>query len=349
VWLAFVALGRYNFFMRKLLEQLERIASPRVLLVGDLMLDEFVYGDVERISPEAPVPVLRVVRRDVRLGGAANVANALATLGAKVECVGTIGDDANGKTMTRLLEECGATANLQIDATRPTITKSRMVGLAQHRHAQQILRVDEEDASPISTDLAATISATITASLAGADVLAVEDYGKGLLCENTLPVWLSAAAAQGVLSVIDPYLTDDYRRYRGAGVITPNRYEASHASGIDIQTCDDADRAGHLLLEQTQGRAVVVTLDKEGAYVVEDGRKGVHVPTRERKVYDVTGAGDVVMAMLSLALASGANLPEAVALSNVAGGLEVERFGVVPIRRDEIEAELREHMGDYDE
>ena len=313
------------------------------------MLDEFVYGDVERISPEAPVPVLRVVRRDVRLGGAGNVANALATLGARVECVGMIGDDANAKTMQTLLAECGVVANLQVAPGRPTITKSRMVGLAQHRHAQQILRVDEEDTSPISPELAAAVAASISAGLATADVLAVEDYGKGLLCEASLPSWLAIAAERGVLSVVDPYLTDDYSRYLGAGVITPNRFEASQASGIEIETCADADRAGHLLLEKTQGRAVVITLDKEGAYVVEDGRPGLHVPTRERKVYDVTGAGDVVMAMLSLALASGAELPEAVALSNVAGGLEVERFGVVPIRRDEIEAELREHMGDYDE
>jgi D-beta-D-heptose 7-phosphate kinase/D-beta-D-heptose 1-phosphate adenosyltransferase len=334
--------------MENLINILDGIGSPRVVLVGDLMLDEFVYGDAERISPEAPVPVLRAVRRESRLGGAGNVAMAIRALGGQVAVVGLVGNDSAGKRLIGLLDECDANLDAIIrhqDPDRPTIVKARYVGLAQHRHAQQMLRVDDEDTSPLPDAIRKQLFKAAADQLAGADILALEDYGKGLLDGESLPVLIAEARKRGVKVIVDPVPTDDFSRYRGATILTPNRYEAELASGVRIDSEASAEAAAEKILAITEAEAVVITLDKQGAYLKSAGAAGGSIPTRPRNVYDVTGAGDVVMATLSLAVAGGVGLDDAVALANVAGGLEVERFGVVPVTRDEISDELRSMIG----
>jgi len=334
--------------MHELIESLERLGAPRIAVLGDFMLDRYVYGDVERISPEAPVPVLKVLRSEDRVGGAANVAAAIIALGGEVACIGVAGADSAGEQLGRLLAAAGAeTSGLVRLRRRGTTLKTRYVGLSQHRHVQQMLRVDEEPSEPIRGKVLNTIRAALKAESGNCRVLAVEDYDKGLIDSLEMPRLIADARKAGLTVVVDPARISDYSRYRGASVITPNRYEAELASGVRIPDADLSalEQAARQILQTTQADAVVITLDKEGAYLLGRGAEGRHIPTRPRAVYDVAGAGDEVLAMISVALAGGCSYDQAVILANVAGGLEVERFGVVEITRSEVLGELRRIAG----
>jgi D-beta-D-heptose 7-phosphate kinase/D-beta-D-heptose 1-phosphate adenosyltransferase len=331
--------------MHDLIAQLEAMGSPRVALVGDFMLDRYVYGDVERISPEAPVPVLRSVKREVRPGAAGNVAMAIGALGGVVQCCGVIGEDADAEVLSGLLTEGGTQVDALVKlADRPTTVKCRYVGLAQHRHAQQMFRVDEEDVAALSDDANARLFDALNKTLDSVDVVALEDYDKGVITDKTGPALIAAARAAGKPVVVDPARLKSYARYRGATLLTPNRYEAQLASGVTITDEASMARAAAAICESAEADAVVITLDKEGAYLYTTGT-GQRIGTRPRSVYDVTGAGDVVLAMLAVAVAEGLALADAVALSNVAGGLAVERFGVVAIQRSEVIDELNTMLG----
>lgn len=328
--------------MNQLLSIVKSLGTARVVLVGDFMLDEYIYGDVAHISPEAPVPIVRVVRREFRGGGASNVGVALAALQAQVGCIGVMGDDVPASQLQSLLEAVGVeTSGLLRRDDRPTTVKKRIVGLAQHRHSQQIMRVDEESTDPVDSDVTEKILDAVQTRLAEADVLALEDYDKGVLCDNTTPRLIEVARGMNKTVIVDPARIRDYRRYYGATLLTPNRYEAELASGVTI-ACDKAlEEAADRILKIADAEAVVITLDREGAYLKIAGAPGQRIPTEPREVYDVTGAGDVVMAVLCVAVAEGMALAQAVAMANVAGGLEVQKFGVVPITRDDIELELQ--------
>lgn len=314
----------------------------RVLLVGDLILDRYIYGDAERISPEAPVPVLRVVERREAVGGAANVAACLRALGCDVAICGMMGSDRHGQTLIRLLEELGVDiTGVTTHADRPTTTKTRLVGLAQHRHRQQLMRVDEEETQSLCEDAAAHVSRTACARIADADVVCVEDYDKGLISGPLVQALIAEAHRRSRRVLVDPARLKSYDRYRGADVVTPNRDELSRVSGRSCDSTDAAASAGQAILETYDLRAVVATLDRDGALLIERGRGSEHWPTVPRTVYDNTGAGDAVLAMLAAAVAAGADLAGATRLANIAGGLEVEKFGCVPITADEVLAELR--------
>ena len=332
--------------MHRLVELVEKFASPRIALVGDFMLDKYLYGDSERISPEAPVPVLRVVGAESRGGGAASVAANVLSLGGQVSCVGVVGQDPAGDELLSQLSRDGAvTATLTRLRGRPTTLKQRLVGLAQHRHPQQMLRLDEEATDPLPKAALATIRASLRSILPDCKVVALEDYDKGVLTDLSTPQLIADARSAGVMVVADPAPLDDYRRYRGATVITPNRHEAQLASGIKISDDDSLARCAERLRLATDAEAVVITLDREGAYLHRRGGQGQMVPTRPRAVYDVTGAGDAVLAAMAVALAEGCEFEDAVALANVAGALEVEQFGIVPISRDDLVDELRRTIG----
>jgi len=331
--------------MHKLIDIVEGFAAPRIVVLGDYMLDCYVYGDAERISPESPVPVLNVVRSESRCGGAGNVAVAVAALGGRPICVGLSGKDAAGEELATLLGAAGAqTAPLLKLADRRTTVKTRHVGLAQHRHAQQMLRVDSEDTAALSDELHNTLRAAVRGELADCALLAIEDYGKGALDDLVTPQIIADARAAGVGVLVDPARSADYARYRGATLLTPNRFETEQASGIKITDADSLHRAARQVRNIAQADAVLVKLDKEGAYLLA-GDEGRMIPTRARSVYDVTGAGDIVLATLAVALAQGVELSDAAALANIAGGLEVERFGVVPIARTELIDELHRMIG----
>jgi D-beta-D-heptose 7-phosphate kinase/D-beta-D-heptose 1-phosphate adenosyltransferase len=335
----------------RLLELVEHLPAAKIALIGDLMLDKYVYGNAERLSNDAPVPVLLVKHDEIRLGGAGRVAADLATLGAHVQVISTCGTDQTGQDIRRLLGSYGVNLDGIIDTPdRPGIAKVRMVGLAQHRHPQHLLRLDFEDPSPIDVALADRVLAALEKALdAGAAALCVEDYNKGLLNDDVCRRVIALAKARHVPVFVDPYALEDYSKYAGATAITPNRHEASVATKMP---CDNEPCFAPLaekLLDQLQVEAAILTLDKDGAYLATRDGERRWLKTRERKVYDVAGAGDMLLAMLAMARCAGADWVEAVALSNVASGLEVEKYGSVPITPQEIKLELlseqHEHLG----
>ncbi|MCE5278900.1 MAG: D-glycero-beta-D-manno-heptose 1-phosphate adenylyltransferase [Planctomycetaceae bacterium] len=330
--------------MDRLVSILERFGRPRVALVGDFMLDRYIYGNVDRLSPEAPVPVLNVGRREVHPGGAASVAAAMLALDAEVCCVGVIGKDSHGEELVRLLGEADTMSLMRL-YDRCTTVKCRYVGLAQHRHAQQMLRVDEEQAGELPEEVGNRLVAALRGVVQGCKVVALQDYDKGVLTDTTAPEFINVARKAGADVVVDPARIRSYRRYLGATLLTPNRYEAELASGVTITDEESMARAAREIIREAEAQAVIITLDREGAFLFT--REGVarRIATKPRSVYDVTGAGDEVLAMMAVAIANRCNLTDAVELANVAGGLEVERFGVVPITRDEVLAELHKMIG----
>jgi D-beta-D-heptose 7-phosphate kinase/D-beta-D-heptose 1-phosphate adenosyltransferase len=334
----------------RLIELVEHLPAVKIVLIGDLMLDRYIYGNAERLSNDAPVPVLHFQREESRLGGAGRVAADLATLGGNVHMISVCGSDQTGQQICSMLKDVGVNTEGVIGtADRPGIAKVRMVGLAQHRHPQHLIRLDYEDPAPIDAAMADRVLAALEGALDGAAALCIEDYNKGLLGPEVCRRVIDAARRRNVPVLVDPYELTDYSKYTGATVITPNRREASAASKMP---CSDEPCFAPLaekLLTQLDLEAVVLTLDKDGAYLASRDGERRWLKTRERKVYDVAGAGDMLLSMLAMARCAGANWVEAVALANVASGLEVEKYGSVPITPAEIKLELlteqHEHLG----
>lgn len=323
-----------------LLKTVANLDRPRVLVAGDFMLDVYVYGDALRISPEAPVPVLKVTETEYRCGGAASVAADLSALGAVPLCVGIIGDDKNGQILRGKLTEIGADITGILDAPgRPTISKQRLIGLAQHHHRQQLIRIDYEADAPPSDEQYETILQLYEEKLAHADIVCLQDHDKGLLTPSLCRQMIESAVREGKKVLVDPSLTGDYSKYAGATLVAPNRNEASTAVGFQITNAELAARAAEQLLQDLQLEAAVITLDKVGAYL-KTHVEGKLVTTTPRNVYDVTGAGDMVLATLAAALAAGSDYRTAVQLSNVTGGIVVEKFGAATVTLDELTSEL---------
>ena len=325
----------------RLTELIRSYDKANVLLVGDLILDRYVYGDAERISPEAPVPVLRVVDRQDKLGGTANVAACLRALGANVSCLGVIGADDNGKKLESLLQETGANAKCILDFDRQTTTKTRFVGLAQHRHRQQLLRLDEELTDRIPSAVEDKLIAAIKDELKSANIVCVEDYQKGVIGKVMMLKIIAMANEAEIPVIVDPARVNSYKLYSGATLLTPNRTELELATQTDFESTEMIMRFCNGLLDDWDVKSLCITLDREGSVIVEKGSDPIHLPTRPRSVYDNTGAGDVVFAVIAASMATGASLEEAARLANIAGGLEVEKFGCVPLTQDEILADLR--------
>lgn len=325
---------------KELLKAVTNLGSPKICVVGDFILDSYVYGDAVRISPEAPVAVLKVVERSYACGGSGSVVADLAALGGKPICLGVIGNDVNGRTLCGLLENAGGDVSGLIKAfDRPTISKQRLVGLAQHRHRQQLLRVDDECTDQLDKAGSDKLLALYKQSLKEVELVCLQDYDKGVLNDEFCCELIALAKKAGKKVLVDPAPCSDYLKYKGASVITPNRKETSLAVGFPIASIDDARYAAEILAEKLQLEAVVVTLDKEGAFLhTQDVRE--HLATNARTVYDVTGAGDMVLAMIAMSLGAGLEYKTAVELSNIAGGLEVEKFGCVTVSIDEIVNEI---------
>ena len=324
-----------------LIELVQRLGQPRVLVVGDLMLDRYVWGDAERISQEAPVILLHADKREERLGGASSVATMLRALGARVSLVGVVGADADAGRIRQLLGDLGIDhEGVLTDSSRPSTVKERYIGRAQQRHPQQMIRVDYETRAALPGELEADLSQLLGHLVRRADMVLISDYDKGVCTPGLLAAAIAAAKARGVRVLADPIRGPDYRKYHGCSAITPNRLEASLATGRTLHTPGQALEAAAQLREQLDLEAALVTLDKDGmAFAHRDGRKQVY-PTRPRQVYDITGAGDMVLSVLGMALAAGADYPAAISLANIAGGLEVEKIGVATVTRDEILRDL---------
>jgi len=315
---------------------LSRFSRARVLVVGDLMLDEYVWGTVSRISPEAPVPVVAVRSESVKVGGAANVASNIAALGGGISLVGVVGDDVQAERLAEELAKAGvASDGLIHDASRPTTVKSRVVAGSQH-----VVRFDRESETPLGAALRAQVVARVRERLPEADALLISDYAKGLVSPPVVRELLRCARRLKKVVAVDPKI-QHVRLFRGVTVIAPNHHEAAAATGIRIRSEADLVRVGERLLARLQAQAVLVTRGEQGMSLFEHGRPVTHIPTFAREVYDVTGAGDTVMAALTLGLASGAGMHEAAVLGNYAAGVVVGKRGTATVTRSELERAIR--------
>jgi D-beta-D-heptose 7-phosphate kinase/D-beta-D-heptose 1-phosphate adenosyltransferase len=343
-----------------LLETFDALGHPRVLVVGDLILDRYTWGNAERVSQEAPVILLRTDHREARLGGAANVCNMLSGLEAQVTCAGVIGSDADGRELVALLGAAGSdTSAVIVDAARPTTVKERFIGRAANRHPHQMLRVDREVCDPLPRSCEQDLLALLLPVISRFQMILISDYNKGVCTPTLLRAVIDAAKNAGVPVIVDPARGVDYQRYRGVTTMTPNRLEAELATGIKIADPVDAFRAGRQLRDALDMAMAIITLDRDGmalvpaaspsdtpvvsgAVVMQTQPNGRVFPTEARAVYDITGAGDMVLAMIGVALAGGATAAQAIELGNVAAGLEVGKVGVAIVERSEIRAVLAE-------
>ncbi len=330
--------------MSHLLDTLASWRPFKTLVVGDFMLDQLVYGNADRLAPDAPVAVLQVQRTEDRPGGAANVCLDLVAMKAEVHAFGVVGDDREADLLRSALAAAGVQADgLVADPARPTTLKRSLIGLAQHRHPQKMFRLDYESRSPLPAEAVAEIIARFKRELPGAHAVCLEDYNKGVCIPELCQAVIRLSREAGVPVLVDPAAIEDYSRYRGASTITPNRTEAVLATGIEMP--DDAPPAAfasvaHKLVNDLALDSAVITLDRHGALLLERGHEALHLPTFARAVYDVTGAGDMVLAALAAGRANGLAWPDAVRLANAAAGLEVEVFGVVPMPIEKIHREV---------
>jgi D-beta-D-heptose 7-phosphate kinase/D-beta-D-heptose 1-phosphate adenosyltransferase len=320
-----------------LVGRLGALRGARVLCIGDVMLDRFVYGEVERISPEAPVPVLRVERESAMLGGAGNVARNLAALGAAARFVSVVGRDEAGREVAVLcnaLVDCAH--ELVAEGQRRTTIKTRFFA-----GAQQIVRADHETALPIAARTETALIRHAMDHLAGVSVVVLSDYGKGVLTERVASEVIAAAVAAGKTVIVDPK-APDYRRYRGATLITPNRKELAEAAHMPVAGDDEIARAAAQLIATHDFGAVLATRGADGMTLItrERPEAPLHLPTEAREVFDVSGAGDTVVATIAAALAGGFALAEAAALANAAAGIVVGKSGTAVAHPDELAAAL---------
>ena len=319
---------------------LEAMGSARVLVLGDVMLDEFLWGKVARISPEAPVPVVEVQRQSHHLGGAGNVACNLRSLGAQAVVAGVVGRDAAAETLRGSLRAAGVEDALCVaDSGRPTTVKTRIVA-----HHQQVVRADREVADDVTAALEREILAHVRRVLPGCGALVVSDYQKGVVTAGVMKAALALARARRVPVLVDPKV-GHLALYRGVAVVTPNQLEAEAASGIRIRREADLRAAGERILARLRCGAVLVTRGEHGMALFEHGRPPVHIPTAAREVFDVTGAGDTVIATLALAVCAGAGLVEAATLANYAAGVVVGKLGTATASPAEVLSALEAGRG----
>jgi rfaE bifunctional protein kinase chain/domain len=310
---------------------LRSMRGRRVLVLGDVMLDEFVWGRVGRISPEAPVPVVQVTAQSFHLGGAGNVASNVRSLGGEAVLAGAVGEDAAGERVREALAAAGVEPRLlALGGGRPTTVKTRIVA-----HGQQVVRTDREDASDLPTAAEAALVEEVREELATASALVVSDYQKGVVTASLLRRVLPLARRRRVPVLVDPKVRH-FCLYRGVTVVTPNQLEAEQATGLRLHEPGALEAAGRLILSRLACRAVLVTRGESGLSLFERGRPPVHVPAAAREVFDVTGAGDTVIATMALALAGGGTVAEAAALANCAAGVVVGKVGTAQASPSEV-------------
>lgn len=303
--------------------------GKRVLVVGDVMLDEYIWGEVERISPEAPVPVVRVKGRSWTAGGGANVAHNVAALGGSVELVGLVGRDQQGKLLKKVMERAGiGTGGLIVSSSRPTVTKSRI--LAGH---QQVVRIDTEQPGRIAAAERREVMRRAKALTGSVDAVIIEDYSKGLLDQEMIDRLIGLSLARDCPVVADPNENQRYC-YRGATLVTPNRKEALVVSGLPRET--PTAELGRHLLRRWGPRALLITLGEDGMCLFERRKKPFFIPTVAREVFDVSGAGDTVVGTLALALAAGGDFSSAAKLANRAAGIVVGKLGTATATASEL-------------
>jgi len=305
--------------------------GKRILVIGDIMLDRYIWGSVNRISPEAPVPVVKFSKETALLGGAGNVASNIASLGGRAACFSVIGNDHMGKEIMKQLKGIGAdTGGVIEDPGRNTTVKTRIIA-----HSQQVVRIDREIDSPISKKIEAMMIERVIEKLGTSSCLIISDYDKGVITRKLLTVILNAAFKRKLPVAIDPKL-NHFPHYKLATIITPNLTEASRATAIEFKKESDILRAGKKILSQNRCKSVLITMGEKGMLLLERGERPVHIKTVAKEVYDVTGAGDTVISTIALALGAGASLGEASIIANHAAGIVVGKIGTATVDADEL-------------
>lgn len=328
------------FDLRALREIVARFHGRRLLVLGDVMLDRYLWGRVDRISPEAPVPVVEVERETMALGGAGNVAANLRALGAEPVLVGAVGEDADGARLLEAFAHRGISTDRVVrDASRPTTVKTRIVA-----HAQQVVRADRESRGDLAGESLARVTATLARELPLCEGLVVSDYGKGVVTAATLEVALGGARARGIRVSVDPK-ESHIDAYRAVSILTPNQHEAGYAQGRRVVDEASLMEVGWGLQRRLEAAAVLVTRGPDGMSLFERGGRYTYLPTAAREVYDVTGAGDTVVSVVALALAAGADFPAACHLANHAAGVVIREVGTASCTPVELLASLEADRG----
>ncbi len=316
---------------KKLTQLRNNFRNKRIAIIGDMMLDVYYWGDVKRISPEAPVPVLEVENEIFRFGGAANCALNIAKLGGSPEPIGVIGYDTFGTVFNSLLtEENISHHGIFEDDLRPTTVKTRVIADSQH-----IVRIDKESKETISLSLQKKIFNYVQSIIKNLDGIILQDYNKGVLSESLIKQIINLANKNDVLVTVDPKF-NNFFAYKNVTVFKPNRKEAEDILGTKLKSDEDISKAGNYLLKKLNAENILLTLGEGGIAVFQKGEAEKRMPTKARKVADVSGAGDTVISTLTIALAAGANITEASYLANYAGGLVCEEVGIVPIEIDKL-------------
>ncbi len=315
-----------HFTIERLDTILNNARGKSIMVVGDMMIDRYLWGTVHRLSPEAPVPIINIEDEDIRFGGAANVANNIISLGATPIVVGVIGQDFWGLRFKSMLQEQQLTADgLIIEPDRPTTIKTRIIGNNQH-----IARVDREKTYPISAQTMQKLLAFIQAHITQTDAIILQDYNKGVLIPELIQSIVQLANQHQVPVTVDPKF-HNFMTYKNVTLFKPNRRETEEALAMRLHRQEDILNAGNHLLQKLNAQAVLITLGEQGMALFEQEKPPVFMVTRARKVADVSGAGDTVIASVTVALSAGASMEEAVVLSNYAAGVVCEEVGVVPI------------------
>ena len=320
-----------NQSLKKIGNIVSNFKNVKVMVIGDLILDEFLWGDVTRISPEAPVPVVWVRKESFMPGGASNVANNLRSLGAGVYLVGVIGDDERGAILKGALEQKGIdTAGVMMDESRPTTLKTRVVA-----HHQQVVRIDKEKVDSLDAGITGRLINYVERMIKSVDAVIIEDYGKGVISPLLLSKVLPLAKKSGKIISVDPK-EEHFKYYKGVTTITPNNHEAAKAAGFEIKDDSSLKKAGQVLLNKLNCRIVLITLGENGMAVFQKGKPMKHIPTVAQEVFDVSGAGDTVVASFTLSLAAGAGPIMAAHIANCAAGIVVGKIGIAVVTPQEL-------------
>ena len=318
---------------------LQRFRNTTLLVMGDIMIDEFIWGNVSRISPEAPVPVVAVTRDTFLLGGAANVVNNVHNLGGRVLLTGVIGAGRVGEQIKKLLAEQGIDlGGIVAEPGRPTTVKTRIIA-----HSQQVVRYDRENVEPILKQSQEKLAGYIDTHWGQVDGVIISDYGKGVITPDLMNFILDKRRADGKLVVVDPKI-NNFELYREVTALTPNSQEAEVAAGKQIKDENSLKEVGRYLLERSASEAVLVTRGEEGMILFERSGQMTNVPTVAKEVYDVTGAGDTVVSTLGLALAAGSDFPQAAVLANYAAGIVVGKVGTAVVTPEELRKAVTEYV-----
>lgn len=319
--------------LRKILDGFSKV---KVLVIGDIMMDRFIWGKVSRISPEAPVPVVVVEKETFLLGGAANVVNNVHSLGGKVALCGVVGDDEMGQRIIKELTEMGIEINgVFVEQGRQTTVKTRVVA-----HQQQLVRIDRETTDPAKVFTSRNLSEFLKVNIDGFDGIILSDYGKGLLTRELIRITIRRAREAKKFILVDPK-QKNFFFYKGATVVTPNTVEASVALGIAISDLSSLKKVGRMLLKRLRCDVLVITRGEEGMAIFEPNQEPVLVPTVGKEVFDVTGAGDTVIGTMALALGTGAGVIDAARLANYAAGIVVGKVGTATVNRQELVRAIR--------